>query len=208
MADTRSSLDQSQSGPRNDGLVDSVLFPEESLGLELASAYQGVGSSAGKFATTYALGAAFRDRWDGFPATIEVIDTETNAVVQRFDQFLLTGENEAQSERADPVYTFATTSVFTSGRQPRIYVYQGVLLLTQKDGNTRNALSEFYQKYWRASACLVGEERRRAPYHARMSFRGIYRHGFVISFDTTVVAEIPTVANVAFSMFVFDEYDG
>ena len=205
MVEPRSTLNKAQN-PLGDTLSRTVPVP--TLQLELESAYQGIGSAAGKFSTSYALGAAFRDQWDGTPARIDVIESETGRIVRSFNKLILTALSESQSERVDPVYTFGATNVFSSGRQPRVYVYQGITVLTERDGNTRNELFNFYKRYLRGSANLVGEERRENPYHARISFRNVFRDGFVVSLDTTASSDFPSIANVAISMFVYEEYNG
>jgi len=121
------------------------------------------------------------------------------------DKLILTSAVEPRSARSAMVMSFNQPTVYTSGMQPYIFRYAGHVLINELDGDGRNQFYAAYREYLRASASLVGAERQTMPWVVELTFRDMFRAGYVVDLSMSINAAEPSKADISFTLFVIDD---
>jgi hypothetical protein len=126
-------------------------------------------------------------------------------VVYVTDKFMITSAVEPRSSRSTMVMSFNQPTVYTAGMRAYIFRYSGHVLINKRDGDGRNDFYTLYRKYMRASAGLVGTDRRSFPWLVELTFRDMLRRGYVLDASIGINALEPTKGDISFTLFIVDE---
>ena len=102
--------------------------------------------------------------------------------------------------------SFNQPTVYSAGMQPYVFRYSGTVLINKLDGDGRNAFFKIYKQYLRASAGLVGEQRRSVPWIVDLAYRDAVRSGYVLDMTMSINALEPTKADLTFSLYVISDH--
>ena len=162
------------------------------------------------------LGAALGREYDGRHAVLTVRTTALVAgpslgdapasTVFTTDKFLLTAAIEPRTARSSMMMSFNQPTVYSAGMQPYVFRYSGTVLINKLDGDGRNAFFKIYKQYLRASAGLVGEQRRSVPWIVDLAYRDAVRSGYVLDMTMSINALEPTKADLTFSLYVISDH--
>jgi len=130
------------------------------------------------------------------------LESTMSGIVLLTDKFLITSATEPRAARAAMVMSFNQPSVYSAGMRPYVFRYAGHVLINQLDGDGRNRFYAFYRKYLRASAGLVGRDRRAFPWLVELKYRDMLRTGYVSDLGLSINALDPSKGDMNFTMFV------
>jgi hypothetical protein len=134
-------------------------------------------------------------------AAIRVITTKNGKeedLVPKFTKFLLTGVQEAHTERAQIVETFGDFYAFFFGERPPIYNFSGVLLNTV-NVNWYGDFKLYYEKYLRGTRAVENQAK------ILMSYQGTTLEGYILNTNRSIVAEPQSGVQFSFQVLVIDE---
>lgn len=132
----------------------------------------------------------------------------TGRVVYATDDFLMTTVQEVDSERYSIIYNFGNPVVQTSsksGRQPRLFNYQGSLLINKVEGSSAARFEEAWEKELRGTVMVNGQARAQVPYVAELLYRDQRRIGYLTSMNKSRSADSPNSVVFSFELFVIHQ---
>lgn len=122
--------------------------------------------------------------------------------VFKTDEFLLCATSESDGDRLAPIYTFGTPLCFTAGRRPKMYSYNGELLVNQYNGNSKSKFWEVFEKFSRSSSAIIGRE---DQYITEIKYQNRVISGVMTALQTPITARDLHKIPFSFSLFVYEE---
>lgn len=129
------------------------------------------------------------------------------------DDFILENIGETEEERITPSYNMRGAVINTTaenGKKPRIFSYAGKLLINNIDGSAFAHMVDAWDKYLRATACVIDVngtyKSKPTPLVVELHYRDQVRRGYLLSVQYSQNAMYDNYASFSFTMFVTELY--